>query len=239
MKKKILIFIVSYNSSFRILNIINKLKKIDLSKDSYNILISDDFSTDDTTKYIKKIKYSKKIKIILNKKNLGYGGNIKQCLKYALSKKYHYAIMIHGDDQYDVKYIPYISKNLKDQDVHIVTGSRMLNKGGALNGKMPIYKFIGNIILTKFYNFIFSTKFSDCHTGLWGYNLSIFKRIKISCIDEGYNFDNHLRIMASNRKMQIKEIPIKTFYRTETSSIHIMYSFNFIRYILTNMFKKN
>ena len=81
MKKKILIFIVSYNSSFRLLNIMKKLKKLNLSNDSYKILISDDCSTDDTAKYIKKIKPSKKIKIIINKKNLGYGGNLKICSK--------------------------------------------------------------------------------------------------------------------------------------------------------------
>ena len=30
-------------------------------------------------------------------------------------KKFDYAIMIHGDDQYDVKYIPNIVKKLKEK----------------------------------------------------------------------------------------------------------------------------
>ena len=48
MKKKILLFIVTYNSSFRLLNIMNKIKKINRKNDIYKILISDDCSTDDT-----------------------------------------------------------------------------------------------------------------------------------------------------------------------------------------------
>ena len=52
-----------------------------------------------------------------------------------------------------------------------VTGSRMKNKIKALNGGMPIYKFFGNILLTKFFNIIYQTKFTDCHTGYWLYNL--------------------------------------------------------------------
>ena len=86
MKRKILIFIVTYQSSFRLSNIMKKIKKLDLKNDFYKILISDDCSTDDTIIHIKKIKQSKKVKIIINNKNLHYGGNIKQCLNYAIKK---------------------------------------------------------------------------------------------------------------------------------------------------------
>lgn len=234
MKKKILIFIVTYHASFRILTVLNKIKKINKKKDDFKILISDDCSSDDTINYLKKIKLSKKIKIILNKKNLGYGANIKRCLLYALKKKFDYAIMIHGDDQYDVKYIPAMVNKLKQPNVHAVTGSRMLNKSGALDGGMPIYKFIGNIVLTKIFNILYRTKFTDCHTGLWGYDLKIFKSIKLSNMDNGFNFDNSTRISSLNHKFNIKEISIKTYYRTEISRWHLIYAFNFLRYTLTD-----
>jgi len=201
-------------------------------------LISDDCSKDDTINYIKKIKPSKKLKIILNKKNVGYGANNKQCLRYALNKKFDYAIMIHGDDQYDAKYIPSMVKELKKANVHAVTGSRMINKSNAIKGGMPIYKFLGNIVLTKIFNFLCNTNFTDCHTGLWGYNLKIFKLIKVNKIDEAFNFDNNIRISAINYKLNINEIPIRTFYGTEESRWHFIYAFNFLRYLTYNFFKK-
>ena len=238
MKKKILIFIVTYQSSFRLISIMDKLKKINQKKDVYKILIRDDCSTDDTIKYIKKIKPSKKIKIILNKKNLGYGANIKKCLGYAIKKKFDYAIMIHGDDQYDSRYIPNIVKNLKKETIDIVTGSRMIKKRDALKGGMPLYKFIGNIVLTKIFNLFLNTNFTDCHTGLWGYKLKIFNTINLNKIDDAFNFDNNIRIKALNNRFTIHEIPIKTFYRTETSRWHIIYSLNFLKYLLINAFKK-
>ena len=49
---KLLIFIVTYNSSFRLNLILKKIKKI--KKINYKILISDDCSTDDTSTYIPK-----------------------------------------------------------------------------------------------------------------------------------------------------------------------------------------
>ena len=237
MKKKILIFIVTYHASFRILTVLNKIKKINKKKDDFKILISDDSSKDDTIDYIKKIKFPKKTKIILNKKNIGYGANIKKCLTYALKNNFDYAIMIHGDDQYDAKYIPDMIKKLKEPKVHAVTGSRMLNKSAAINGGMPIYKFIGNIVLTKIFNILYKTNFTDCHTGLWGYNLKIFKSIKLNKRDDGFNFDNSTRISLVNRNLNIKEISIKTYYRTEVRRWHIIYAYNFLRYIMSDFIK--
>ena len=238
MKKKILLFIVTYNASFRILTVIKKIKKINKKSDNYSILISDDFSKDDTIEYLKKINYPGKIKIILNKKNYGYGANIKKCLRYALKKKFDYAIMIHGDDQYDAKYIPQMIKKLKDTNVFAVTGSRMIKKENAIKGKMPVYKFIGNIVLTTIFNILCKTNFTDCHTGYWGYNLKFFKFVNLNNLDNSFNFDNTTRISAVNHKFKISEISIRTFYRKEESRWHFIYAFNFIKYLIINIFKK-
>ena len=84
MKKKRLVFIITYKASKKIQDIFNKISKLKEFK-SYDIYISDDNSPDDTISYLKNIK-NKNIKISLNKKNLGYGGNIKKCIKYAIKK---------------------------------------------------------------------------------------------------------------------------------------------------------
>ena len=146
--------------------------------------------------------------------------------------------MIHGDDQYDSRYIPNIVKNLKKETIDIVTGSRMIKKRDALKGGMPLYKFFGNIVLSTIFNILCKTNFTDSHTGLWGYKLKIFNTIKLNKIDDAFNFDNNIRINALNNHFIIHEIPIKTFYRTETSRWHIIYSFNLLRYLLINTFRK-
>ena len=78
MKKKVLIFIITYQASYRLLEVYNAIPFKKLKKYKINILISDDKSSDDTIKYARKI-YSrnKNIKLNFNKKNRGYGGNIK------------------------------------------------------------------------------------------------------------------------------------------------------------------
>ena len=233
-RKKLLVFIVTYNSSFRLKNILNKLDKLK-KKIKFDILISDDCSIDDTKSYFPK--KNKKIFLNINKKNLGYGGNVKNCLKFALSNKYNHAVMIHGDNQYDAKYILDLYKNIKETNCDAVTGSRMMKLKNALNGKMPLYKFIGNLVLTTYFNLVFKTKFTDAHTGLWLYNLENLNYKFFKNVDKNYNFDNQVRIKFIKNKKKINEIPIKTYYRNERSSFHLLYSFKFFLEVSKNIIK--
>ena len=232
---KILVFIITYKASHRVLDVVKKIPFGYLKNYKYQILISDDCSKDDTINYIKKSKeiLKSKLNYKINKKNLGYGANIKQCIRYAYAKKFDLAIMIHGDGQYNPKYIvKMIKSNLQNNKISAAVGSRMVNKNDALKGKMPIYKFAGNIILTQIFNFIFNTKFTDCHSGYWAYNLNkINKKIFINS-DDNFCFDVDLRLQLVNQNLKIKEIPIKTFYGTERSSMHFIYAIRFLLKVL-------
>ena len=160
MRKKILIFIITYKASYRVVHVMKKIPFDYLKNHYFELLISDDCSNDDTIKYIDqlKVRYKAKLKTNINKVNLGYGGNIKKCLNYAFKNNFDYAVMLHGDNQYNPKYIKEMLKViLKKSNLAAVSGSRMVKKINAIKGKMPIYKFIGNIILSKFFNLLYGT----------------------------------------------------------------------------------
>ena len=230
MKKKILIFIIAYKSSYRLLDVYNSIPFKKLKKYKVNVLISDDKSGDDTIKYARKI-YSKNknIKLNFNKKNYSYGGNIKICLNYALINKFDYAVMIHGDNQYNPKYIPTMIKKFeKDKLTQAVTGSRLFDSiRNTRKGGMPVYKLIGNIILTKFQNVLLRTNFTDAHTGFWAYRMNNFKDKFYLLTTDGFNFDQQLRFQYIYKKQRISEIPIETRYADERSQLHIKYAIRF------------
>jgi glycosyltransferase involved in cell wall biosynthesis len=229
MKKKILIFIISYQASYRLKKVFNLIEFKKLRNYKVKILISDDNSSDDTLKIAKEIYKKNKSLVILkdNKKRLNYGGNIKSCLNYAIKNNFDYAIMVHGDGQYHPKYILPIIKKLEKNNCAAVCGSRMVNKKNALKGNMPFYKFVGNIFLTKLFNVIYSTNFTDCHTGYWIYNFKYIKKNILSNLTNTFNFDNQMRINLIKNRQKIKEIPIKTIYGNERSSMHIKYALKF------------
>lgn len=236
---KILIFIITYKASFRVKNILKEMPISFLRKFDYKILISDDYSGDDTKYFITELKNKyKNIITNFNSKNLGYGGNIKKCMRYAYNKKYNFAAMVHGDNQYSPKYLKQMIQEIIKTDCAAISGSRMLIKKSALRGGMPIYKFIGNIFLTNFFNFFHGTSFTDCHTGYWVYNLNKIKYMWLKNFDNGFTFDLDMRLKLLKKKLFIREIFINTRYGTERSSTHIKYAFFFLlKTLIKKMFK--
>ena len=114
----------------------------------------------------------------------------------------------------------------------------MTKKINALKGKMPLYKFIGNIFLTGVFNLLYKTKFTDCHTGYWAYNLRLINKNTFKYLDNNFCFDIYLRLKLVSEKKKIKEIPIKTFYGTERTTIHLIYALRFFfKTIIFKLFK--
>ena len=147
-------------------------------------------------------------------------------------------VLLHGDGQYAPEYIDRLISKLIKTDCDAVFGSRMIKKWGALKGGMPLYKFIGNIFLTNFFNFLHGTSFTDCHTGYWVYNLNKVKYRWLKNFDNGFIFDLDMRLKLLKEKLSIREIFINTRYGTERSSTHIKYAFFFLlKTLLKKIFK--
>jgi len=231
---KILLFIVTYKASYRVVKVIDEIPKKYFAKHNYKILISDDSSKDSTIEYMKILKRkNKKIILNFNKKNIGYGANIKRCINYAFKNNYDYAAMIHGDNQYSSKFLGQMFNDIIKKKAAAVTGSRMRKRKDALKGGMPLYKFLGNIFLTKIFNLFNQSKFSDCHTGYWVYNLGQIKQKWLKNFDNGFLFDLDMRQKLLKKKLKISEVSIPTRYGDERSSVHFNYA---IRFFLKSIF---
>jgi len=241
MNQKILIFIITYKASFRVIDVIEKIPFGYIKKLNYEVYISDDNSNDDTITYIENIK--KKYPEILfkfNHKNIGYGGNIKRCLRYAFDNKFDYAIMLHGDDQYNAKYIKDMIESFKlNKDIAAVCGSRMKNKLDAIKGNMPIYKFLGNIFLTFVQNLILGSNMSEFHSGYRSYKVSKLKKINFKNKSNYYHFDTEMIIEFLKKKFNILEISQPTFYGNEVSHLKsIPYGFSVLWVTFKSKFDK-
>ena len=136
--------------------------------------------------------------------------------------------MIHGDGQFNPKYIPDLLLKLEDSKVSAATGSRILSGINTVrSGGMPFYKMAGNILLTKLFNFLLNKNFTDAHTGLWAYNLNFLKNRKFNLLTNSFNFDQEFRFKNVLNNNLIKEIPIQTKYGDERSQLHIKYAIKF------------
>jgi hypothetical protein len=87
------------------------------------------------------------------------GGNQKTCYFEALRLGADIVVMLHPDYQYSPKIIPALAGLVASGKYDVALGSRILG-GKALQGGMPLYKYLANRFLTAFQNICLGTKLS-------------------------------------------------------------------------------
>jgi glycosyltransferase involved in cell wall biosynthesis len=243
MKKKVLIYVVAYNHEKFIEKTINRINKEVFLKYETEILISDDKSNDSTFEIISNIKknfdQNCKISILSNPINQGYGGNQKIGYFYAVKNNFDYVVLLHGDGQYAPELIEKLLENIQDDNAGAIFGSRMIDKGSALKGGMPLYKFVGNKILTYVQNKILGSNLSEFHSGYRVYSTDVLKKIPFHLNSNDYSFDTEIIIQLLFSKQKISEMSIPTYYGEEISYVNgLYYAYQIIRETLKASIQK-
>lgn len=188
----------------------------DIPKDVVDeVILVDDASQDDTVE----IAHLLNLKVIQHDKNLGYGGNQKTCYRAALEGGADIVVMVHPDHQYDPTLIPQMIAPIQNGEGDCVLGSRMLQKGGASAGGMPIYKQIGNRVLTWIENLVLGQNLSEYHTGYRAYSRRLLMSIPFTENSNNFVFDTEIIIQSVVAGFRIKEVPIPTRYFAHASSV--------------------
>ena len=180
------------------------------------VILCDDASTDSTTELAKKIGISH---VITHQNNKGYGGNQKSLYNKALALGGDIVIMLHPDYQYTPKLIPSMVNIIGDDLYPVVLGSRILGKG-ALQGGMPLYKYIANRFLTLFQNILISYKLSEYHTGYRAFSREVLESINYNENSDDFVFDNEMLSQIIYAGFDIGEVTCPTKYFEEASSIN-------------------
>lgn len=232
-RTRLLIFIVAYNAERHIEKVLTRIPKTTLGKYDYEILIIDDQSKDST--FDRALDYQKahpelNITVLYNPQNQGYGGNQKLGYHYAQINGFEVVLLLHGDGQYAPEEFDRLVSPIVEGQADAVFGSRMLNKKDALKGKMPYYKFVGNIVLTQMQNRILHTSLSEFHSGYRAYAVKSLARLPIERNSNDFHFDTQIIIQLVMAKMKIHEVPIPTHYGDEICYVNgTKYAYNIIK----------
>jgi glycosyltransferase involved in cell wall biosynthesis len=230
--KKIAIFIPTYNAAHTLPIVIDRIPE-EIKKKVKEIIVIDNASPDNT--FLTAIGYKQQsglsnLRVIRNEKNIGYGGSQKKAYEYVLAKNYDIVAMLHGDAQYAPELLPKLLRPLEEGKADLAFGSRMI--GNPLKGGMPVYRYIGNKILTAIENFVLEMNLSEYHSGYRIFNCKALRKIQFDRCANDYHFDTDILIQAKLRKFRIVEIPIPTHYGKESHSPSVIqlakYSFNIL-----------
>lgn len=179
------------------------------------VILVDDASVDDTPALATSLGIQH---VIVHDTNLGYGGNQKTCYQKALSLGADIVIMLHPDYQYTPKLIHAMSALIAEGPFDCVLGSRILGVG-ALEGGMPMYKYIGNRLLTFIQNVLVGYKLSEYHTGYRAFSREILQSLPLDKNSNDFIFDNQMLLQIIARRYSIGEVTCPTLYTAEASSI--------------------
>lgn len=235
-KTRIGILVVAYNAVTTLTEVLNKIPS-DVLNEIEEIVVFDDASHDDTYILAQGYKVVKKLEnlhIFKNPKNLGYGGNQKQGFKYFIDKGFDVIVLLHGDGQYAPEIIKNIYQPIVDGKADIVFGSRITKEyGGPLKGGMPLYKYIGNRILTTFENTLLDMNLSEFHSGYRAYNCHSLKNISFQTCSNDFHFDTEIIVKLNHHRYRMLEVPIPTYYGKEICYVNgIKYAYNVVRTVI-------
>jgi 2-polyprenyl-3-methyl-5-hydroxy-6-metoxy-1,4-benzoquinol methylase len=174
------------------------------------------------------------LSIVRNPRNHGYGGNQKLGYRYAIDHGYDVVVLLHADGQYAPEEMPRLIQPILDGDADAVFGSRMLNKRDALRGGMPLYKWLGNQVLTRFENAALGMSLSEFHSGYRAYSVEALARMPFEANSDDFHFDTQIIIQLKAGGFRIKEVPIPTYYGSEISYVN---GFKYAKDVVKSVFE--
>jgi glycosyltransferase involved in cell wall biosynthesis len=209
--KKIVVVLPAYNAEQTLAKTYSEIP-MDIVDE---VVLVDDNSSDNTVYVANKLGIQH---VIVHQKNRGYGGNQKSCYDKALELGADIVVMLHPDYQYTPMLLQSMCYLIANDVYPIVLGSRILGKG-ALNGGMPLYKYVANRALTLFQNILINQKLSEYHTGYRAFSRQALLSVNYAANSDDFVFDNQMITQLFYKGFEIGEITCPTKYFEQASSI--------------------
>ena len=222
MSKRIGVFIVAYNAETTLAKVLERIPDQVVSKVE-EIFVFDDCSQDNTYEVGRSYAdgaAAEKLTIHRNPVNLMYGGNQKRGYAYAIERGLDIVVLLHGDGQYAPEVMQRLLDPLESGEADLVMGSRMLEPGAAIRGHMPLYKYVGNRILTTVQNWLLGTRFSEFHSGYRAYSVAALRSIDLERLTHSWHFDTQIILELLRGGHTVVEVPIPTYYGDEICHVN-------------------
>jgi glycosyltransferase involved in cell wall biosynthesis len=224
-RPRVLIFVIAYRAETTLERVLDRIPKTLFTSHDCEILVVDDASADRTFEIGRSWQASHpehRVTVLRNEYNQGYGGNQKVGYRYAIKEGFDFVAMVHGDGQYAPEELPRLLEPLVNDEADLVMGSRMLERGQARKGGMPLYKWLGNRVLTTVQNALLGSKLSEFHSGYRIYRVSSLAKVPFTLDANDFHFDSEIIIQFLNAGLRIKELPIPTYYGDEICYVNGM-----------------
>lgn len=221
MSDRIMIFIPTYNCEKQLPRVINKIDA-NIQKHIKEVVIIDNGSSDNTIRSA--LDCSKKITvnytILQNHQNYSLGGSIKRAFLYAIEQNYDYMIVLHGDDQADIRDFLSLLETKSYLNKDIVIGARF-HPHSHVSGYSK-FRILGNRILNTICSFIIKRKVHDLIAGINCFKIDFFQNRFFLKFPDNLTFDAHILLYAFDQKANIEYVPVSWREEDQISNAKVM-----------------
>ena len=200
------IIIPAFNEEKTIIEILNRVNKVEIQGVEKEIIVVDDFSQDGTLDLLKKNNKLYSLLIKLNK-NGGKGAAVKKGLSKATGK---YILFQDADLEYDPNdYVKLIEPVLRF-DADVVMGSRL-----SAPQFTRVYYFwhkIGNRFITLIFNILNNTTFTDIYSCYLLFKTNLIKPQEL--LTNGWEQQAEILSIVASKANSLYEVPINYYGRT-------------------------
>lgn len=156
------------------------------------------------------------VDVVEHATNRGYGAAQKTGYRQALDRGADIVVLLHSDYQYDPALLPDFVRPIADGKVDALTGSR-IRSGDALQGGMPLWKYVPNRVLTFLGNVVFGTAVSEFHNGYRAYSRRVLEAVPFATFSDRFDFDTQIILHLTARGLRLGEIPSPTRFADDSS----------------------
>jgi len=217
---KVYVTLPAYNAELTLLRTIEEIPAGIVDQ----FLLVDDASPDNTVALARELG----LRVIVHPENRGYGANQKTCYSEALADGADVIVLLHPDYQYDPKAVPLLIAPILAGYADMSFGSRFAATGDPILGGMPLYRYVGNRLATTVENLLLGSRFTEMHSGMRAYTRECLLSLPFLSYSDDFVFDSQLLVDAVTSGLRITEVPIRTRYTKESSSIDISRSMRYV-----------
>ncbi len=232
---RIAVFVVAFNAETTLASTLGRIPHEYLARVAH-VLVFDDASDDRTWEVASGFADAHpEMPLVVERhpENRGYGGNQKTGYRWCIDHGVDIVVLVHGDGQYAPEELARMTAPIERGEADLVMGSRMLRRGGALRGGMPLYKFAGNKVLTFTQNRLAGVRLSEWHSGYRAFRVSLLASIPFEANSDVFDFDTQIILQVLDAGGRVVEIDIPTFYGDEVSYVNgLVYGKDIVRHSL-------
>ncbi|MCK5320169.1 glycosyltransferase family 2 protein [Candidatus Parcubacteria bacterium] len=201
------IIIPVFNEEKTIEKILKKIEAVQLGDITKEIIIIDDFSTDNTRKILNKLNH--KYKIFFQDKNYGKGAAVRRGFREANGD----IILIQDADlEYDPKNYNELIKPIIKEEAQVVYGSRF--SGGQTRRVLFFWHSLGNKLLTGFSNMLTNLTLTDMEVCYKVFCREAIDKIYPKLTANRFGIEPEITALVAKNKFRIYEVGITYHGRT-------------------------